>query len=246
MCGRYASSASVDSLVETFEIDVVHEPPNLDWMKPRFNLAPTDAVPGVLQRIDKESGRLVKRLEWLHWGLVPSWSSSPAGAAKLINARIETVAVKPAFRRAVAARRCLLPADGYYEWEAVEPAAGKQPVKQPWFIRRSDGSMMAMAGIYEFWRAPATDGGDGWLVSCSIITTRATDGLGHVHDRMPVQVPRRDWDAWLDPTLTDGPAAASMLHEPSADELTTYRVSRAVNRVTNDGPELIDPLPNAG
>lgn len=252
MCGRYAASTHPDKLIEIFEVDDVPEgsepavgPDGLaEWSRPRWNIAPTDPVPAVLERA--REGRDVRLLTGLRWGLVPSWSKDATGGARMINARLETVASKPAFRKAFAARRCLLPADGYYEWQPL--TAGGRSYKQPWFIRPQDG-LMVMAGIYEFWRDPraATDA-DGWLVSCSVITTSATDDLGRIHDRMPVQVPRMNWDAWLDPALDDAEAALGLLHVPSPGEMVVHPVSTRVNKVSNDGAELVAPiqLPVAG
>lgn len=254
MCGRYAASASQDLLVETFEVDEVVEIESLPPLAPRYNIAPTDAVPAIVQRLDKESGEQLRKLVRPRWGLVPSWSKDPAGGARMINARSETVDQKPAFRKAFASRRCLVPADGYYEWYtmAAQPTAtGKagKPVKQPFYIhpnqRPGQPDMMVMAGLYEFWRDRSLPDGhpDAWLTTCTIITTTASDELGHIHDRMPVQVLREDWEAWLDPTLTDPGAARELMHAPGPEEMTAWAVSKAVGNVRNDGPGLVEPLP---
>lgn len=233
MCGRYAASANQDLLAETFEIDDVVGP----LPPPSFNVAPTDLVPAVVERVI--DGQLRRRLVPLRWGLVPSWSKDASGAARLINARLETVAEKPAFRKAFATRRCLLPADGYYEWYvASQPGARGKPVKQPFFIRPADGSVLAMAGLYEFWKAP--DGA--WLTTCTVITTAATDALGRLHDRMPLTVARAGRASWLDPGFVGDPRA--VLTVPALD-LAAYAVSTAVNRVANNYPELILPLADA-
>lgn len=233
MCGRYAASASRELLVETFEIDEVAGPlPVAD-----YNIAPTDPVPAVLERVVADKS--VRKLVELRWGLVPSWSKDASGAARMINARVETLAEKPAFRKAFAARRCLLPADGYYEWFGATTDARGRSVKQPWFIRPADGGLLVMAGLYEFWRHP-----DGtWLATSTIITTRATDELGRIHDRMPMVVPRPAWDAWLDPASTVD--ARSLLAVPLPG-LVAYPVSPLVNSVANDSPQLIEPLPGSG
>ena len=228
MCGRYAASADPDQLVEEYRIDEVTED-GREACVPRYNIAPTDTVPGVVERQGSEGP--TRKLVGLRWGLVPSWSKDASGAARMINARVETVTEKPAYRKAMAARRCLLPALGYYEWRP-ETVDGKA-VKQPYFLRPDDGSMVHMAGIYEFWKGPL-----GWLASVSIITTTATDDLGWVHDRMPMTVVNRD--AWLDPSLTDGEAARDLLG-PLA-HLHHTRVSRAVNSVAADGEALLRPL----
>jgi len=193
-----------------------------------------------------ESPDVVRRLRPLRWGLVPSWSKGPGRGAPMINARVETVASKPAFRRAFSARRCLLPADGYYEWYELAGAtdAKGKPKKQPFFIHRADGAPLVMAGIYEFWKDPdPAPGTDPWLVSCSVITTTATDALGHIHDRMPMVIGPDRWAAWLDPTSTDPADALELLAVTDADQLEAYAVSTAVGSVRNNYPGLLDPLP---
>lgn len=250
MCGRYAASASQDLLVETFEVDEVVELETLPPLAPRYNIAPTDPVPAVMERRDKNRGEVRRKLARPRWGLVPSWAKDRSRAAGLINARSETVAEKPSFRKAFATRRCLVPADGYYEWY-TGPATGKgRPVKQPFWIhplpRMGEPDLMVMAGLYEFWRDPTLpqDHPEAWLTTCTVITTQATDALGHIHDRMPMQVRRADWDHWLDPALTDPLAAHDLLHAPAPEEMTAWAVSRLVGNVRNDGPELIVPLPS--
>ncbi len=234
MCGRFAASAGTDDIVEEFVIDEV-----VDEVLPTFNAAPTDPVPAVVERLDRDTGRVVRKLVAPRWGLVPSWSKDASGAARLINARVETVASKPAFRKAFAARRCLVPADGYYEWLTLPPAAsGGKPVKQPWFIAPADGGPFAMAGLYEFWRNPATDV---WLTTCTLITTQSTDVVGHLHDRMPMTVAPDAWGEWLDPRVTDPDAARALLSVLEGAAVTSWRVSPAVNSVRNNGPELLDP-----
>ncbi|AQP44557.1 SOS response-associated peptidase [Tessaracoccus flavus] len=231
MCGRYAATANPEELAEEFDVEVLADGVS-EVAGARFNIAPTDLVPAVVER---ERGDAVTRsLVPLRWGLVPSWAKAPT--TTMINARVETVTEKPAFRKAAAARRCLLPALGYYEWRSeVRPESGPKAIKQPYFLAARDG-LLAMAGLYEFWRGP-----DGWLASTTIITTTATDDLGWVHDRMPMSVPREAWDDWLDPALTDAAHAVTLLRPPAL--ATPYPVSRAVSRVGNDGPQLIDPLP---
>jgi len=227
MCGRYASSAHPDELVEAYDIDLLTDD-GVQACAPRYNVAPTDLVPAVVERLDDAT--VQRKLVGLRWGLVPSWSKDPSGAARMINARVETVAEKPAYRKAFAARRCVLPALGYYEWRAETEAGGS--VKQPYFLHPEASPLLSMAGIYEFWKGP-----DGWLATASVITTSATDETGWIHDRMPMAV--TDVDAWLDPGLQDPEAALSLLTAPT--DLVPRKVSRAVNRVGNDGPELIAP-----
>ena len=233
MCGRYAASASQDLLQEIFEIDDVAGP----LPAPQFNIAPTDPIPAVLERIPADSPDAggVRKLVVLRWGLVPSWSKDARGAARMINARVETVTSKPAFRKAMASRRCLLPADGYYEWYATRQTdARARAVKQPFFIRPADHGLLVMAGLYEFWKDPAGD----WLATAAVITTSSTDEIGRIHDRMPLVVPPENWSDWLDPRLSRGPLELVGTHPA----LEAYPVSTLVNRVANDGPELIEPL----
>lgn len=228
MCGRYALSLAGVELVDFFEIDEVADP----LPPPSYNIAPTDPIMAVLERNREDGPR--RLLSQLRWGLVPSWAKDPSGAARLINARIETVADKPSFRTAYAKRRCLLPATGYYEWQPA-PGPGGKPIKQPYFIRPADGTPLVMAGLYEFWKAPDAS----WLVTATVLTTSATDELGRLHDRMPMAVPREHWAAWLDPDFGGEPR--SLLDVPAA-AMRYHRVPTLVNQVANNGPELIEPL----
>jgi putative SOS response-associated peptidase YedK len=245
MCGRYASSRRPEDLVEEFEIDKVEvaEP-----LPPDFNVAPTKQVYAVVQRpADREhkQGPSERQLRTLRWGLVPFWAKSPSVGNKMINARMETVHEKPAYRRPFASRRCLLPADGYFEWYATEQktSAGK-PLKQPFFIHPADGAVLAMAGLYEVWRDPTRDDDDPqrFLWSCTVITTSAEDSVGHIHDRMPLMVERERWARWLDPAVDDPDTLKQLLVPAAPGRLEAYPVSTAVNSVRNNGPELLDPL----
>ncbi len=238
-------------LSETFEVDEVAGHAT-EALVPRWNIAPTDSIAAIITRgaSDPTQGRgtLTRKLVPLRWGLVPSWSRDTSGRARLINARSETVATKPSFRKAFSHRRCLLPADGYYEWYTRSVPGSGKPVKQPFWIhplqRVGEPDLMVMAGIYEYWRNPerAGDDPDAWYVSAAIITTATTDALGHIHDRMPMQVRRRDWSDWLDPGINDPNDAQTMMHVPGPDEMTARAVSRRVNSVRNDGPDLIDEI----
>ena len=221
MCGRYASSRDARDLASAFEVE---EPPE-EVLAPSWNVAPTDPVYAVLRRGD------TRLLKVLRWGLVPSWAKDAKGAARLINARRETVTSKPAFRAAYARRRCLLPADGYYEWQ-VE--GGR---KQPWFLTSREGEPLAMAGLYEVW-APEEEGERLW--TCTVITTDAADELGHIHDRTPLLVPRADWGRWLDPEVEE--PGEHLLVPAVGGQLDAWPVSAAVGNVRNDGPELVQPL----
>ena len=224
MCGRYASSRDARDLASAFRVDEEPE----EAVVPSWNVAPTDPVPAVLER----DGR--RRLAVLRWGLVPSWAKDAKGAARLINARRETVQSKPAFRAAYARRRCLLPADGYYEWQRDGDR------KQPWFLTPRDGSPLAMAGLYEVW----SGGGDDRLWTCTVLTTEAADDLGHIHDRTPLVVPPQAWDRWLDPTVEE--PGEDLLVPAVAGVLDAWPVSPAVGNVRNDGPELVQPVDGAG
>lgn len=265
MCGRYAASRDPEDLVEEFEVDRVDAPPRLE---PDYNVAPTKDVYAVLTRVPRpprdddgnpipghEDAGPVRQLRVLRWGLVPSWAKDPSIGSRLINARMETVADKPAFRRALAKRRCLLPADGYYEWYAPAGAgAGRtadrpgKVAKQPFFIRPKDGGVLAMAGLYEFWRRPgsADDDPDAWLVTCAVLTTEAEDDLGRIHDRMPLLVEPDRWAAWLDPTIDDVDQLRGLLVPAAPGRLDAYPVSTMVNNVAHNGPELVEPLPPEG
>jgi putative SOS response-associated peptidase YedK len=244
MCGRYASSASPDDLMREFEVDDLFD----GLPGPDYNVAPTVAVPAVFERRVRETGEVRRRLAPLVWGLVPSWAKDASIGSRLINARLETVAEKPAFRKAFSQRRCVLPADGFYEWYAPDGslARGRAKIKkQPFFVHRADGARLVMAGIYEIWRDPAKDREDdsAWLRTCSVITTEATDAIGHIHDRMPMVIPREAIDAWLDPALTDPEEALRLLSVTEAAELEAYAVSTEVNSVHNNDPSLVEPIP---
>ena len=248
MCGRFVSARKRLELLEEFSIerDRVADGPDPE-PGPDYNVAPTRRVYAVMERPARDDEPEARELRTVRWGLVPSWAKDASGGGRLINARAETVAVKPAFRRAFARRRCILPADGYYEWQAVSSDGGK-PRKQPYFIYRADGGALAFAGVYELWRDEAwtADHERAWLWTAAIITTQATDDVGQIHDRMPMVIARDHWADWLDPDHTEpGQLQATML-PAMAGGLTSHPVSTAVNFVRNNGPELIRPLPGAG
>jgi putative SOS response-associated peptidase YedK len=243
MCGRYATARNPDDLVEEFGIERVAVD---EQLAPNYNVAPTDEVYAVVERLDKEqpSAPPQRQLRVVRWGLVPSWAKDPKGGSKLINARAETLAEKPAFRRAFAVRRCLLPADGYFEWQAASAADARTPAKQPYFIRQRGGGILPMAGLYEFWRDPnAESDADPWLWSAAVITTAATDELGQLHDRMPMLVEPPDWAQWLDPRVSDVDQLGRLLVPAAPGRLEAYPVSTQVNDVRHNGPQLIEPLP---
>jgi putative SOS response-associated peptidase YedK len=249
MCGRYASSRRPDDLAEEFEIDRGRVAETVtEALAADFNVAPTKEVYAVLSRASGAEGEAEpeRQLRVLRWGLVPFWAKDPAVGNRMINARMETVTEKPAFRRAFAARRCLLPADGYYEWYTTEQkGANGKPLKQPFFVHPADGSVMAMAGLYEIWRDPTRDDDDPqrFRWTCTVLTTRAEDAVGHIHDRMPLLVERERYAAWLDPTVSDPALLMDLLVPAAPGRLEAYPVSTAVNNVRHNGPELVEPLP---
>lgn len=242
MCGRYAATKDPGALAEEFEAIAT---PECAW-SPDYNVAPTKPVPIVVQR--DLDGHPARTLEVARWGLVPSWAKDDSIAARMINARIETAATKPSFRAAFARRRCLVPAEGYYEWYTPhEPGAPRgvtgRVVKQPFFIHPSDGSSLAMAGLYEWWRDPARPeaADDAWRLTCTILTTEASPDLSRIHDRMPVVLDRESWSAWLDPA-TGAEEAFSLADRSTSVTLAAYPVSTRVNNVRNNGPELVAPV----
>jgi putative SOS response-associated peptidase YedK len=253
MCGRYASARKREELLAEFHIERDRV---TDDLEPDYNVAPTKPVYGVLTRAPRaqrdtgeahpgEGGQAARELRVLRWGLVPSWAKDPSIGSRLINARAETVDSKPAFRRAFTRRRCLLPADGFFEWQQV--TEGGKTRKQPYFIHRADGGTLAFAGLYELWRdhsRPDDDPG-AWLWTAVIITTRAADEVGQIHDRMPMVINPTDWADWLDPASTDPSHLHHLLVPAAASGLASYPVSRDVNSVRNNGPGLIEPLPPA-
>jgi putative SOS response-associated peptidase YedK len=244
MCGRYASSRRPEDLIEEFE---VVESRVDKVLEPDYNVAPTKEVYAVVQRPpSRESDEPAQRqLRVLRWGLVPSWAKDPSIGNRMINARMETVAEKPAYKRAFAKRRCLLPADGYFEWYPTsELTKSGKPRKQPFFIRPRDHGTLAMAGLYEIWRDPTRDDDDPerFRWTCTVITTEAEDSLGRIHDRMPMMVEHDRWSAWLDP---EAPADSltGLLVPAAPGGLEAYPVAPLVSNVRNNGPELIEPLP---
>jgi len=216
---------------------VTHDAVSAD-RDPDYNVAPTKRIYTVLTHKDERELRLVR------WGLVPSWAKDTSGGARMINARSETVAVKPSFRAAFGKRRCLIPADGYYEWITEDKA------KKPFYIYRTDGGILAFAGIYELWRNSQVpdDHEDAWYWSGSIITTQATDEIGQIHDRTPMVIAPDDWADWLDPANNEKGQLLAVMHPATSSGsggLASYPVSTAVNSVRNNGPSLVEPLGGA-
>lgn len=264
MCGRYVMARAVGDLLADFDARLEEE---LE-VPPSWNVAPTDPVPIVLDRIlddvsgnpDNGSGRnstaerpgtTVRQLHVARWGLVPSWAKDLRVGAGMINARSETVLEKPAFRKAVRSRRCGVPADGYYEWKK-----GPGKAKQPYFVHPGDGRGMVFAGLYEWWRdLSKADGEPGqWLLSTSILTTDTPPPgaettvfgkLTELHDRVPLPMDEEAMDAWLDPYAEDAAALVDLVRSGVKDAAAGWRVDSvgpAVGNVRNNGPELIRPV----
>ncbi|MEZ5178529.1 MAG: SOS response-associated peptidase [Acidimicrobiales bacterium] len=227
MCGRFVSSSPPDEIARYFDA----EPPAEAALEPNWNVAPTSDVYVVLV----DGG--VRRLATHHWGLVPFWAKSPAVGNKMINARAEGLADKGAFKHAFRKRRCILPADGFYEWQK-RPG---QKAKQPYFVHRVDDEPLAFAGLWEEWRAPDAEGG-GRLRSATIITTEANETMAAIHDRMPVVLPPSAWDAWLDPDDADLDVLGRLLVPAPPRILTMHPVGAEVGNVRNTGPRLVDAV----
>lgn len=226
MCGRYAFYSPAEAVRRTFALD------ELPGLTPRYNIAPTQSVPVV--RV-VEGGR--RALAMLHWGLVPKWAKERAIGNRMINARAETIAEKPAYREAFRKRRCLVAADGWYEWQ---PAPGG---KKPWFIRLREERPFAFAGLWERWKDPA----DGTLLeSCTIVTTEASSSIRKIHDRMPVVLPDGEWERWMDPAYSDAAMLAADLGPYDPKALVFWPVSRLVNAPKNEGARLIEEDDSGG
>lgn len=239
MCGRFVVAGAADDLVALFDIDLVGE----DLPEDSWNVAPTDRVPVVIDARDRNDpdGPPVRRLEPARWGLVPAWAKDMTAGARAINARIETAAEKPAFAKAVAGRRAMVPANGYYEWQTVDG------IKRPRFIHLPEGEWTLFAGLYEWWRDDTVDktSPEHWVLSTSILTRASSGPLQPIHDRMPVFLTPDLVDVWLDPetvgdeSLLEAVAAGSA---ETAERMTSHEVDRAVGSVRVNGPQLIEPL----
>ena len=261
MCGRYAASFSPDDIVEDFQIDqdnsdersrsLLAKPQDPPAGAPDWNVAPSKQAPVVLTRRPRgaEDADPVRQLRLLTWGLVPSWAKDTKIGLKMINARAETLLEKGAYAKAAVSRRCLVPADGWYEWQAsptAKDAKGK-PRKQPFFIHRADDETTAFAGVYEFWRdrSAADDDPGAWVVSYAIVTTAAEPGLDRIHDRQPVVLDRERWADWLDPAMQDPDEIRALLESPGAGRFEAWPVGKAVGSSRNNGPALLEPAPRA-
>lgn len=224
MCGRYSQRQSAEIIAQAFQVD------NVPPLKPRYNIAPTQSVPTILQLSTSTN----RQLKMLHWGLIPSWAKDSKMGSKLINARAETVAEKPSFRSAFRQRRCLVLADGFYEWQQQED---KQ--KQPFYFRMSDEHPFAFAGLWEHWEDKNTGK---TIESCTLLTTEPNELMQSVHNRMPVILEPKNYDIWLDPEVKNPELLQPFLHPYPAEEMTSFPVSKAVNKPSNDTAECINSL----
>lgn len=217
MCGRFSITGDLDFYAEYFGVDDVVSPA----LEPSWNVAPTDPVYVIAERDER------RQLGTMRWGLVPHW----AGDTRTIhiNARSETVDTTPAFRDSFARKRCLIPADGFYEWEP--PSEGRKPH----WVYRGDGHPMTFAGL---WASRFDPESEDWIRTCTILTAAAVGPIRAIHDRMPVSLPPERWDAWLDRDITDPELARSLIQPIDPDLIMEHRVSSMVNSVKNDGPEL--------
>lgn len=221
MCGRFTNKAKPEEIEKEFKVSMTTEA----LFKPRYNIAPTQIIPAVLE-FDGE-----RIIDGLKWGLIPHWSKDDSFAAKLINARAETLAEKPSFRDAFKKHRCIIPASGFYEWDKKSSGA-----KQPYYFHLKDKEVFGFAGLWEEWLDKET--GE-QIETCTIITTEANEVLEPIHDRMPVILKSKDYDQWLDAKQTDTDKLQKLLVPYPAKEMTSHEVSRAVNSPTFDSPELI-------
>lgn len=221
MCGRFTLSQRAEALSQTFHVQLPdHEP--------QYNIAPTQMVLAVLYNPESQE----REFKQLRWGLIPSWAKDPGMGAKLINARAETVAEKPAFRSAFKHRRCLVVADGFYEWQQQ---AGK---KQPFYFRLQNGQAFGFAGLWEQWKSSEME----QISSCTILTTQSNELLQSVHDRMPVILKQQDYDLWLDPQVQTPEPLQQLLHPYPTESMTAYPVSTVVNSPKYNTPECIMPI----
>jgi putative SOS response-associated peptidase YedK len=218
MCGRYTLKTPAGVLTERFDIEE-----SSTSITPSYNLAPTQQVATVLT----ENGK--RKLEMLHWGLIPSWAKDPEVGNRMINARAETVAEKPSYRKAFQERRCLILADGFYEWQKTDNG------KQPFYIRMEDESPFAFAGLWESWR----NGGE--IRSCTIITTTPNELAASIHNRMPVILHPEDYDMWLDPDFEEREPLTSLLKPFPAEAMEAYPVSRRINKPANNDAGVVEP-----
>lgn len=223
MCGRFAFYSPAEAVSRLFGVDEVPA------LEPRFNIAPTQFVPVV--RADDDGGR---RISMLHWGLVPFWAKDKSIGNRMINARAETVAEKPAYKDSFRSRRCIVPANGFYEWKKMADG------KQPFFINFGGQQLLGLAGLWSGWRSPQDP--EQRLDSFTIITTAASPKVANLHDRMPVILNPDDYAAWLAPNNQDTNALQDLLLPCNAPQLQSWPVSRAVNNARNESAALVEPV----
>ena len=208
---------------------------------PRYNLAPTDEIPVVrLRQPEHDDVETARALKLMHWGLVPFWAKAedvPGIGNRMINARAEGVSTKPAFKAAMKRRRCLVPADGFYEWKKLQ-SKGSRPRKQPYLVRMADEQPFAFAGLWEFWEGQ-TDKGEQQILSCTILTTEPNEMMAEIHNRMPAILAPEDYEAWLDPS-TEASAAAGLIEPYPAEQMLATPVSTFVNNPKHEGPRCIE------
>lgn len=224
MCGRFTLTTPASGISEYFSVTL---PQGLqaDTWRPRYNIAPSQNISVIVQQDGQRQWKLFR------WGLIPSWAKDMRIGYKMINARAETLAEKPSYRSAFKKRRCLVVADGFYEWEKVKGG------KQPRYFTLNDGGLMAFGGLWEKWSGEKDP-----VYSCTIVTTTANDLLARYHDRMPVILDPKEYDYWLDADFEDRDRLRSFLDPYPAKEMTVRRVSQLVNNVKNDSPECIEPV----
>jgi putative SOS response-associated peptidase YedK len=240
VCGRFVSAASPERIADYFG-SVVPTTVDAEPLGANYNVAPTQDVYGLVGTTDGSA-----HLTVFHWGLVPGWAKDRSIASRMINARMETLAEKPVFKKLLPAKRCIVPMDGFYEWrDPIEggPVNAKgTPLKRPVYVHRTDGAPLAAAGLWAAWKDPA-DAEGRFLHSLTVITTSATRLMEDLHDRMPILLPERSWASWLDPANHDVDALQTLLNDPEDDGLLELRpVDIAVNNVRNNGPQLLEPL----
>ncbi len=224
MCGRVVAARTRDLLASELGVDEVVGPD----LGLRWNVAPTDQLYAVAGR--GEPGGVRRRLGTMAWGLLPSWANDATSGPRPVNARVESLGDRPHFAGALATRRCLVPVDGFYEW-----GTGAEGTRQPHFLARADGSLLALAAVWDRWCGAETEP----LVSCAVVTTQANDDVAPLHDRMPACLDRADWDEWLDPANHDEAALLDLLRPLPPGHLISRPVSRLVNSTANDGPQLL-------
>jgi putative SOS response-associated peptidase YedK len=230
MCGRFVSASLPGEIADYFSAASVAK----TRTEANYNVAPSVNVPVIVSSDD------LRQLDLMRWGLIPFWAKSASIGNKMINARSETVTEKAAFRNAAKKYRCIVPADAFYEWTAVNDPTAKKPRKQPWCIRRNDGAPFAFAGIFDSWSDPDGDGTR--LRSCTILTGPANAAVEPIHDRMPIMVAPAMWDAWLNPGDHDAQTLLDSLQAPPSELFAIHAVSTAVNNSRSSGVQLMDEV----